>query len=297
MEIELTVLAAEPDTSEIAEWEVVEEAPLRIDSSAQIMRLDGEQVEGFPVIPAGRYRIRAHARGRDSAWDRQVTVPVEQHMIWVWPETSRRGLRQLKKTDHAWDESAQDLTPDLGKVVFIDPDGTLRKLDPGSYEVQKAYTDMTPWEGREPSEKLRALHVSQNLSRIDRRLLDVFESADAEALDEITAWSARRACERAEIDQIDWVAELLALVDECVDLTEYISGSLYDRVRRDKRITRRIRHGRHLSPDFVEQDVAIAIMHSTMHGDSLERALQTLEQALRTYGLDAQELVGQFLGR
>ncbi|MCE4265286.1 hypothetical protein [Rhodococcus globerulus] len=297
VEVELTVLAEEPDTSEITEWEVVEEAPLRIDSSAQIMRLDGEQVERFPVIPAGRYRIRAHARGRDSAWDRQITVPVEQHMIWVWPETSRRGLRQLKKTDHAWDESAQDLTPNLGKVVFIDPDGTLRKLDPGSYEVQKAYTDMTPWEGREPSEKLRIHNTSQTLSRIDRRLLDVFESADTETLGEITAWSTRRACERAEIDQIDWVAKLLALVDEGVDLTEHISGSLYDTLWRDKRITRRIRHGRHLSTDFVEQDAAIATISSTRYEDPLQRALETLAKALNTYGLDVEELVGQFLER
>ncbi|TSD47540.1 hypothetical protein FFI94_016300 [Rhodococcus sp. KBS0724] len=34
VEVELTVLAAEPDTSEITEWEVVEKALLRIESSA-----------------------------------------------------------------------------------------------------------------------------------------------------------------------------------------------------------------------------------------------------------------------
>lgn len=179
VEVELAVLASEPDTSEITEWEVIEEAPLRVDSSAYILTMDGEQVEGFSAIPPGRYRIRAHARGRDSGWDRQVTVPVEQHMIWVWPDTSRRGLRQLRKIDNAWDESAQDLTPDLGTVVFIDPDGTVRKVDPTSDEVRQAHAARVLWDGREPSEKLRTRHVSQNVSRIDRRMLDVFESADA----------------------------------------------------------------------------------------------------------------------
>ena len=213
VEVELAVLASEPDTSEVTEWEVIEEAPLRVDSSAYILKMDGEQVEGFSAIPPGRYRIRAHARGRDGAWDRQVTVPVEQHMIWVWPDTSRRGLRQLKKTDNAWDESAQDLTPDLGTVVFIDPDGTVRKVDPTSDEVRQAHANRVPWDGHEPSEKLRTRHVSQNVSRIDRRLLDVFESADAQKLDEITAWSVRCACERAGIDQIDWITALLTLLE------------------------------------------------------------------------------------
>ena len=295
VEVELGVLASEPDTSEVAEWEVVEEAPLRVDSSAYILKMDGDQVEGFSAIPPGRYRIRAHARGRDGAWDRQVTVPVEQHMIWVWPDTSRRGLRQLKKADNAWDESAQDLTPDLGTVVFIDPDGSVRKVDPTSDEVRQAHANRVPWDGREPSEKLRTRHVSQNVSRIDRRLLDVFESADVEKLDEITAWSVRLACERAGIDQIDWVTELLTLVDAEVNLEGRFSGSLYDKLWGDKRIVRRIRHGRHLHPDFVEQDQAIATLNSTMYDDPLERALQTLAKAMGTYGIDYEELVEQFL--
>lgn len=45
------MLASEPDTGEVAEWEVVEEAPLRVDSSAYILKMDGDQVEGFSAIP------------------------------------------------------------------------------------------------------------------------------------------------------------------------------------------------------------------------------------------------------
>lgn len=81
-------------------------------------------------------------------------------MIWVWADASRRGLRQLKEIEKAWDESVQDLTPDL-----VDPDGTVRKVDPTSGEGSSGKRGPGSVGGREPSEKLRARHVSQKVSR------------------------------------------------------------------------------------------------------------------------------------
>lgn len=76
----------EPDTPP---WEEIVEASLyapygqlRIDSP------DQGPVPDLPLLsPAGPgwYRIRAHARGRDTAFDAVRTEPVEDYLLYVWP--------------------------------------------------------------------------------------------------------------------------------------------------------------------------------------------------------------------
>jgi hypothetical protein len=57
---------------------------------------------GFPVLTqagAGGYRIRVHARGRDTAPDLVALEPVEWYLIQVWPAppAPERVLRQTDR--------------------------------------------------------------------------------------------------------------------------------------------------------------------------------------------------------
>jgi hypothetical protein len=70
-------------------WDVVVEAPVR--APVGQMRLGGSMSDGpdlFPVLtPAGPgyYRLRVHARGRDTAVDLVRTEPTEDYRIAIWP--------------------------------------------------------------------------------------------------------------------------------------------------------------------------------------------------------------------
>ncbi|MGY2062307.1 hypothetical protein ACW9HQ_46140, partial [Nocardia gipuzkoensis] len=69
-----------------------------------LRQLDGEPVPGVDPVPPGRYRVRAHARGRDLHYDAQVSEPSEQYWLCLWPAGGEadHGIRRLRLTDTAF---------------------------------------------------------------------------------------------------------------------------------------------------------------------------------------------------
>ncbi|MGC4994791.1 hypothetical protein [Nocardia salmonicida] len=66
------------------------------------MSLDGDLTEHFLAIAAGRYRVRVHARGRDTHFDLGVTEPTETYLIQLTTTTSQfAGITRLHKIDDA----------------------------------------------------------------------------------------------------------------------------------------------------------------------------------------------------
>lgn len=63
------------------EWEIVEETTVVSGEPIGIYTLDGEPADGITAIPAGTYRLRACARGRDIATSREVTDPTEDYLF------------------------------------------------------------------------------------------------------------------------------------------------------------------------------------------------------------------------
>lgn len=76
------------DDTDCADWEEVAEAGTRVEKGALMVRCLMDEPPDLPVLtPAGpgTYRVRAHARGRDTAYDLAVSQSQEVYLFQIWP--------------------------------------------------------------------------------------------------------------------------------------------------------------------------------------------------------------------
>jgi hypothetical protein len=97
--VEAHAAAPEVDTTE---WDEVVDATMEAPTgTVQVRGVDEDPPDHLPVLtPAGpgSYRVRVHARGRDTAVDEVERQPVEDYLIAVWPE-SPAPVTVHKQTD------------------------------------------------------------------------------------------------------------------------------------------------------------------------------------------------------
>jgi hypothetical protein len=73
---------------DLAPWDDVVEVSMTFDEEpgclAGMNETDGRDI---PDLPAGTYRVRVHARGRDRGWKLSLVPdePVEGHLLQAWP--------------------------------------------------------------------------------------------------------------------------------------------------------------------------------------------------------------------
>ncbi|MFI5608717.1 hypothetical protein [Amycolatopsis sp. NPDC051903] len=81
-------LDTEPDSVELDGWDEVAEVSVDSEYGELIVYGTGEHLPDFPELAhagPGSYRVRVHARGRDIAPHLNVSEPVEDYLISVWP--------------------------------------------------------------------------------------------------------------------------------------------------------------------------------------------------------------------
>jgi hypothetical protein len=87
---------------DVEEWEEVVEVSISSEiGEVRVCGMGGGLPEGLPVLTydgSGDYRVRVHAKGRDTAVDLSTMEPVEDYLIAVW---RGRQARQIvyKATD------------------------------------------------------------------------------------------------------------------------------------------------------------------------------------------------------
>lgn len=98
--VRIEIHDAEPALDE-AEWEEVAEVGVQVETGPLIVRCLMEYPPDLPELtPAGPgpYRVRAHARGRDIAYDLGVSESQEVYLFQIWP-APYGPLHVLKQTD------------------------------------------------------------------------------------------------------------------------------------------------------------------------------------------------------
>jgi hypothetical protein len=90
-----------PGSVELDGWDEVAEVSLtapvgRVRAAALEATLDS--LPDLTVAGPGDYRVRVHARGRDTSIDGVASEPVEDYLVVVWPQT-RADERIYKQTD------------------------------------------------------------------------------------------------------------------------------------------------------------------------------------------------------
>ncbi|WP_280347252.1 hypothetical protein [Nocardia neocaledoniensis] len=219
----LTLDPAPESDIEFDEWEAVEETVIEADASLQVMTIGGELVDTFGAIPADRYRVRVHARGRDSHYDLDVAEPCEEYLV-QFTTTSEAvgGLTRLRRTDSAHgpsptDAAVEGTVPHLDDLVYVgDPDSGWIKVQPDSPEAHATFAARGKWADRPPSDYLRAdprrQHTGSFVADLDRDLVDEIAALTAEQQRALARWCTRRAFERAGLtDFADFRAALDAM--------------------------------------------------------------------------------------
>lgn len=296
--VTVQVWQAEP-AAEYDDWEVIEESVIAASAAIEVRSLDGRPSDGMAQIPAGVYRVRAHARGRDTATSQEVTEPVEDYLFQFWPIplddfAESPVVTTLKKTDRAWsDEPSNDteLWPDRSMIYTRDENGVTRKVDPES-DLGRAVSALKRTRGGRPLEgKLADQEYARQLAFLDRPLVDWLAEQDDKMLDEFKVFCVRTCFAVSGLDNYPWVTEWAdrAIAQRRLD-EDYFD--LAERVKWDPTIPKQIVPGLPARRESLQQYEAVKTLagfYEPVPYDSLHRALETYMWALDTFGMDGYE--------
>ncbi|MGW6456009.1 hypothetical protein ACWF94_08780 [Streptomyces sp. NPDC055078] len=93
---------APPQTVGLAGWDEVVEVSLQSpDGHLKVASPQDELPELPELTPSGpgTYRLRVHARGRDTFPDGTTEEPVEDYLLMIWPQSEPTGETLLQTTD------------------------------------------------------------------------------------------------------------------------------------------------------------------------------------------------------
>ncbi|MGW5318260.1 hypothetical protein [Nocardia thailandica] len=304
--VTLTLDPSPAADTDLDEWDIAEETVIETAAPLHVTALDGDLAPAFAPIPAGRYRIRVHARGRDTHYDRDVTHPCEEYLIQLTPTTDTLGeLTQLHDTDtahHTPDTVAGKPVPRLDSRVYVGgPDSGWVKVDPDSPEAHAAYAARGTWGGRAPSEYLNAdprrRHTASFVADLDRDLVDEVAALDPAQQRALARWCTRRAFERAGLTELaDFRKALEAMDNATTPPPRFTTPSqLSQLVKNDPAIPLTVvaRFGGY--GDTIPQlDAATAYMYTVSSDDDLEPATKAFEAIRWTsfaFGQDYPELI------
>lgn len=96
--VHVQVLPGGPDEADEA-WDEVVEVDMLADNAVVLCEFGFVPVQQVLEI-GGRYRVRAHARGRDEAASSPIgSATNEEHLLQIWPVEGRTGERVLRARD------------------------------------------------------------------------------------------------------------------------------------------------------------------------------------------------------
>ncbi|MFI5778678.1 hypothetical protein [Nocardia sp. NPDC051570] len=289
-----------PDDTDLDEWEVVEETIVDAAADLQILPLMGSEPESsdrFEPIPAGRYRVRAHARGRDIDRGLDVTEAGESneyHLIRLWLDADAGPeVRQLRKTDDIpVEEPSEYPQPNRDYVYVFDAHGDIQRVPPNSPEVEAVYARKDSWNGRTPSAALGEIINAREVAFLDRDLVDHIEALPQDRQREFARWCAHRAFEKSRLIDIDWLRDALTALDQGTLPPDFENSSLARyRLDNDPRIRPTVVSGLPGSIELIQQHQALSTYFNAIWFEPLRSAIEAFWRAAATYGMDYPELV------
>lgn len=206
--VTVDVLTTDPgDPSTGTEWEIIEEATIKVSTPFRVLTLDGEVAQDFPVLSLikGLNTFRVSARGRDVSPGLTATEPTESYLVQVWKAARPAALRRLHKTDTVWND---DITVHKARNWWDpDPAGDATLYIKYGYEQMATWAKQKAidWGGRPPTDKLDHTAYAKQFAFHDRVLVDALARARAPKLRRIAAWAARRSYTSAGVADIDWI--------------------------------------------------------------------------------------------
>lgn len=81
---------------------------------------DGATLPPLTIAGPGTYRVRVHARGRDTSPDATVTSPVEEYLIVAWPQPT--GVDTVHQLTDSYGAQLRASTSIPGPTIRTDPE-------------------------------------------------------------------------------------------------------------------------------------------------------------------------------
>ncbi|NNH73752.1 hypothetical protein HLB23_28515 [Nocardia uniformis] len=274
-------------------WDAVEEAVIESGEPLQVLTLDGNPAPGFDPIAPGRYRVCAHARGRDTDWGLEVTEPTESYWLRLWPTPNTdTGVRALHKADAAYSPPAKTIPqPDQTTVTVFAADGSAIRVPVDSPEAAQVHEQNRNWGGRPPRYPDAAISAT-SIGGLDRALIDELEELPPDRQRILARWCVRRAFEQAGLDRVPDFAEALDAMDE--DRTppkDFANGSLLrHRIDTDPAIPLTISDGLPGAHQHILQHTAMTAYVYTAIPDPLKAMFTVVSITATTYGMNYQQL-------
>ncbi|MEV4158200.1 hypothetical protein AB0J48_34760 [Nocardia salmonicida] len=289
------------------DWEAIEETVIETDSPLQVMSLDGDLTEHFLAIAAGRYRVRVHARGRDTHFDLGVTEPTETYLIQLTTTTSQfAGITRLHKIDDAHTVAVTAPTTkqrpqiDAEHIYLLNEGKTYAKVDRFGPEAYAFYARREAFGGRQPTGlallDLSVKGAASMIAYLDRDLVDEVLALSGPVQQVLIRWCARQAFERAGLTAIpDFRTVLDALDAGATAPPDFANASLLgQRLDTDPQIKLTVVPGFEGIGDLIPQFSAIGVyMYAAVPAIEPWQTLTALHSALCTFGRDYPELIAR----
>ncbi|NLU82690.1 hypothetical protein [Rhodococcus sp. HNM0569] len=294
--ITVDLVESPPTVVDTESWDVVEETRIHATSPLFVTATDGTAAD-LPPVPAGDYRLRAHARGRDSHWANEVTEPVETYLITLWLTDNQAAagpptIETLVKRDRVWSPGANAL-PELDtSVVHIrDSNGEVVTVPSQSEQAWEVRHQLAQYGGKPLTPALDAIFTSRKVAGLDRDLLDAIEAATPDTQRALTRWCVRRAFERANLTRYGWVREALDRMDAGT-IDEDFPNRTLERLYHDPNAEWTLATGLPAKIGLITQQQAISSYTRALSPriGPLEGAIEALHRAMQTYGMDYEEL-------
>lgn len=287
--------ASEPDPR----WEVVEEAPLTSRKPMVVTSEDGNPAEWLDPLPAGQWRVRAHARGRDILWDQDVAEPpeAEEHLLQLWPTGPGRARQVLlRKTDQAWSPRPPVPVPDWRRTYVYGPDGAVLWVDTESPQAEQfRERRYGTWGGGGPIEGFARPSHASVLAGLDRELVERLAAADPQHQRNLARWAIRKIAEKAGFGRVGWAREALDALDAGLPLPPRLDSgakamkTLHD----DPAVVFTLSEGLPGSGGDGVQEHFVTALFSYYRNAPLDAAAEALYKAASVHGVRHGELLAE----
>ena len=221
--VPVRVEALDRAPSSLGLWEEVVEVPLTAGTTQYWLAAFDSGVE--VTLPAtGSYRVRWSATGMQEAHDgQQVRMDgdpgLDRYLLKLWPAPPAPDavLRQTSEIAAYWHRVARETPPPPPPPTADELVNMAAAEEAERLAQQQQFDDareLQLWGGRRPTDQLRAIGwPTPQLARRDRELVDRLAALPPDRQRTVARWAARRACEIAGIEGLDWVAEGLSALD------------------------------------------------------------------------------------
>nr|WP_206302997.1 hypothetical protein [Streptomyces sp. S10(2018)] len=167
------------------------------------------------------YRVRYCARGMDEARRHDVRMDeapqVDCYLLQFWPAEPApdRVLKQTSTTAAYWHGYAREQPAPPTPAERAEAERRARLAQERAKEELRLAYERWEWGGQLPSQALREVGGNvRGLRSFDPGLVHCIDVAGPRTQRAISLLAARRACEAAGLDQLEWVAAGLAALEE-----------------------------------------------------------------------------------